>query len=147
MVSLVVWHINRWKKERKKVDSSSIDHFAFSNQKTELKHCIQIVPSFYETNMQNIVLAKICNLQYKIFISDARLKFPKNQTNAKQHPKAELLLFENYSHSSSTLSFKNNRTYSKKKKENKCFCIHEIIRLIINWRWRWKWNIDHRDTT
>ena len=138
---------NRWKKERKKVDSSSIDHFAFSNKKAELKHCIQIVPSFYETNIQNIVLAKICNLQYKIFISDARLKFPKIQTNAKQHPKAELLLFENYSHSSSTLSFKNNRTYSKKKKKNKCFCIHEIIRLIINWRWRWKWNIDHRDTT
>ena len=147
MVSLVVWHINRWKKERKKVDSSSIDHFAFSNKTAELKHCIQIVPSFYETNIQNIVLAKICNLQCKIFISDARLKFPKNQTNAKQHPQAELLLFENYSHSSSTLSFKNNRTYSKKKKENKCFCIHEIIRLIIKWRWRWKWNIDHRDTT
>ena len=38
----------------------------------------------------------------------------KNQAKAKQHPEAELLLFENYSHSSSTLSSKNNRTYSKK---------------------------------
>ena len=28
--------------------------------------------------------------------------------------KIQLLLFENYLHSSSTLSFKNNRTYSKK---------------------------------
>ena len=30
------------------------------------------------------------------------------------HPEDELLLFENYSHSSYTLSSKNNRTYSKK---------------------------------
>ena len=33
------------------------------------------------------------------FISNARLKLAKNQTNAKQHPEAELLLLENYSHS------------------------------------------------
>ena len=38
----------------------------------------------------------------------------KNQENAKQHPQAELLLFENYSHYSSTLSSKINSTYSKK---------------------------------
>ena len=38
-----------------------------------------------------------------------------------KHPKAELLLFENYSHSSSTLSSKNNKTYSKKEaKEHVC---------------------------
>ena len=36
----------------------------------------------------------------------------KNQANAKQHSEPELLL-ENYSHFSSTLSSKNNRTYSK----------------------------------
>ena len=47
------------------------------------------------------------------FKSNARLKLAKNQANAKQHPEAELLLFEIYSHSSSTLSSKNNRTYSK----------------------------------
>ena len=52
----------------------------------------------------------ICN----IFISNARLKLAKNQVKAKQHPEAELLLFENYSHSSSTLSSNNNRIYSKK---------------------------------
>ena len=53
------------------------------------------------------------------FISNARLKLAKNQANIKQHPKVELWLFENYSHSSSTLSSKNNSTYSKKySKEN-----------------------------
>ena len=40
------------------------------------------------------------------FISNARIKLAKNQANAKQHPEAELLLFENYSHSSSMLSSK-----------------------------------------
>ena len=48
------------------------------------------------------------------FISKARLKLAINQANAKQHPEAELLLFENYSHPSSTLSSKSNGTYSKK---------------------------------
>ena len=48
------------------------------------------------------------------FISSVRLKLVKNQAYAKQHPEAELWLFENYSHSSSTLSSKNNRTYCKK---------------------------------
>ena len=35
----------------------------------------------------------------------------KNQANAKQHPETELLLFENYSHSLSVLSSKNNSAY------------------------------------
>ena len=39
----------------------------------------------------------------------------KNQANAnKQHPEADLLLFENCSHFSCVLYSKNNRTYSKK---------------------------------
>ena len=42
------------------------------------------------------------------------MKLVKNQANAKHYPEPELLLFENYSHSSSTLSCKNNRTYSKR---------------------------------
>ena len=46
------------------------------------------------------------------FISNAKLKLRKNQANAKQHPEAELLVFENYSHSSPMLSSKNNRRYS-----------------------------------
>ena len=48
------------------------------------------------------------------FISNARLKLAKNQANVKQHPEAELLLFENFSHYSSTLSSKSNGTYSEK---------------------------------
>ena len=44
------------------------------------------------------------------FISNVKLKLVKNQANAKQHPEAKLLLFENYSHSSSTISSKNNRS-------------------------------------
>ena len=48
------------------------------------------------------------------FISNARLKLAKNQANAKQHLEPEFLLFENYSHCSSTLSSRNNKTYSKK---------------------------------
>ena len=45
------------------------------------------------------------------------MKFAKIQANTKQHPEAELWLFENYSHSSSTLSPKNNTEYSKNKKK------------------------------
>ena len=47
------------------------------------------------------------------FISNVRLRLPEIQAKAKQHPEAELLLFENYSLSSSTLSYKNNKRYSK----------------------------------
>ena len=45
------------------------------------------------------------------FISNARLKLAKDQANAKQHPETELLLYENYSLSSSSLSSKNNSRY------------------------------------
>ena len=48
------------------------------------------------------------------FIVSAGLRFAGGQANAGQHPEAELLAFENYSHSLSTLSAKDNRTYSKK---------------------------------
>ena len=44
------------------------------------------------------------------FIINARLKLAKIQANVKQNPKAELLLFENYWRSLSTLSSENNRT-------------------------------------
>ena len=40
------------------------------------------------------------------FCKQPRLKLAKNQANAKQHPEAELLLLENYSHSSSIKSNK-----------------------------------------
>ena len=41
------------------------------------------------------------------------MKLAKNQVNVKQLPEIELLPFENSSLSSSMLSFKNNRRYSK----------------------------------
>ena len=65
------------------------------------------------------------------FVINTRIKLAKNLTNAKQLSEFELLLFANYSNSSSTLSSKNNRTCSKKKQDNKCVCIHGIIQLII----------------
>ena len=64
-------------------------------------------------------------------MSNARLKPGKHQANAKQHPEAELLLFENYSKSSSTLSSKKIGHVLKNKQKIKCVCIHKIIRLII----------------
>ena len=49
----------------------------------------------------------------------------KIEAKAKQLPEAELLLFENYLRSSSTLSSKNNRAYSKK-------CAKNQVRLIVS---------------
>ena len=58
-------------------------------------------------------------------------KSAKNQANAKQHPEAQLLLFENYSHSSPTLSSKTIGHILKNKQKNRRACVHKIIRLII----------------
>ena len=80
------------------------------------------------------------------FISNVRLKSAKHQANAKQHPETELLLFENFSHFSFTLSFRNNGTYPKNKQKNKYICIHEITRLIIM-KMKMKMKKDHIDTT
>ena len=59
-------------------------------------------------------LANTCFFISNTFISNATLKLAKNQANAKQNLEAELLQFKNYSHSSYTLSSKNDGTYSKK---------------------------------
>ena len=48
------------------------------------------------------------------FYKQHQAEIAKNQASVKQDHEAELLLFEDYSHSSSTLSSKNNRTYSTK---------------------------------
>ena len=64
------------------------------------------------------------------FISNARVKLAKNQANARQHTWAEILLFENYSLSSSKLSYKNDRIYSKKDANEQCACIHKIINVL-----------------
>ena len=61
------------------------------------------------------------------FISKVWLKLAKNQANAKQHPEAELLLFENDSHSYPRYHLK----IIKIKQKSKFVCIHEIMRLIV----------------
>ena len=63
------------------------------------------------------------------FISNARLKLAKNQANAKQHPEAELLQFENYSHSLSMLSSKTISHILKNKKTNVPVFIRLYVRL------------------
>ena len=54
----------------------------------------------------------------------------KNRAKAKQHPEAALLLFGNYSHLDPPYHPKIIEHILKNKQKNKCFCIHEIIRLI-----------------
>ena len=71
----------------------------------------------------------------------------KNLANAKLNPEAEFLLFVNYSHSSSALSFKNNSIYCKK----------EVKKHVCLYSWDYTINhdenedknkkIDHIDTT
>ena len=63
----------------------------------------------------------------KTFISNTSLKLAKNQAKYKQHAEAKLLLFENYLLSSSVLSSKNNRRYSKKYVENKSVGFNKIM--------------------
>ena len=58
------------------------------------------------------------------------VKLAKNQAKAKQHPETELLLFEIYSLSSSTLSSKNSRRYTKKCTKSKYVCLDEVICLM-----------------
>ena len=78
---------------------------------------------------ENVVLylSAFVTAQGIFLISNARLKLAENQAKTKQHPEAELLLFENYSLSSSTLSFKNNRRYSKKCRKIRCVCFNEVL--------------------
>ena len=61
------------------------------------------------------------------------MKLVKSQANIKQHPKAEHLLFENYSHFASTLIINRTKIIGnilKYTQNNNYVCIHEIIRLI-----------------
>ena len=50
----------------------------------------------------------------------------KNQANTKQYSEPELLLLENYFYSSTTLSSKNKRTYSKKQAKEQV-CLYSAI--------------------
>ena len=66
------------------------------------------------------------------FISNSRLKLAENIARAKQQPEAELMLFENYTLSSSTLSSQNNKAYFKRREKSMCLCFKEN-------KWKWKW--------
>ena len=55
----------------------------------------------------------------------------KNQGNAKQHPEAKLILFENYSRSTSRYHPKITGDILRNKQNNKCVCTHEITQLSI----------------
>ena len=68
----------------------------------------------------------------------------KKQAEAERQPKAELLLFENYLLSSSTLSFKNNRRYYKKCIKN--ISLNEDMKMTMNMRLKMK-KINYIDTT
>ena len=47
------------------------------------------------------------------FMSNAKMKLAKNETNAEQHPELNFQLIDNFSNSSSMLSSKNNKALSK----------------------------------
>ena len=73
------------------------------------------------------------------------MKLAKNEAKAKQHPKVELVQFENYSLCSSELPSKNNKRYSKKMCKNKCI---SVLIVLCGWLRRksgWKWKVDHID--
>ena len=55
------------------------------------------------------------------------MKLAKSQAAVKQHSEIEISLLENYEFSSSTLSSKNNRRYSKNCAKNKYVCLNEVI--------------------
>ena len=81
-------------------------------------------------NMEKILVVKNGLHAFFIsntFISNVRLKLAKNQAKAKQNHEAEHLLLENYLLSSSKLSSKNDKRYSKKSTKNKHFCLIEVI--------------------
>ena len=68
--------------------------------------------------------------KYKIYDTNhwkREIRTNARRRKQKQHPETELLLFENYSLSSSTSSSKNNRRILKKCTKNKCICLKEII--------------------
>ena len=64
------------------------------------------------------------------FYKQCQAEIGKSQAKAKQQPETKLLLLENYSLSSSALSYKNNRRYSKKCTKNMCVCFNEVILLM-----------------
>ena len=97
------------------------------------RHIFSLSTTFNNSHGILIQLREFCLFQYTLyfvsntFINNARLKLAENWVKAKTQPEAELLLFENYSLSSSTLWTKNDRRHSKKCTKNKCVCFNDVI--------------------
>ena len=79
------------------------------------------------------------------FLSNARLKWVKNQVRTKQHPEAELLRLENYSLFSSTLSSKNNWVIFKNMQKTSVSVLMKIMAWLILMKMRLKMKeVSHR---
>ena len=88
---------------------------SFSRPRAGSKNCFYFhFPLFLDIEKKSLNVINYTVFLSNTITSNVRLKLAKNQANAKQHRVTEILLFENYLLSSSTLSSKNNRIYSKK---------------------------------
>ena len=120
-----------WKQESLKYGTIFFDYRVFETRTCLWKHDVKRGQHLHgRRKLLHVVRHYTLFLTSNTFISNARLKLPKNQVNAKQHTEAELLLFENYSHSSSHYHPKIIGHILKKQK-SKFVCILEIIQLII----------------
>ena len=75
------------------------------------KQNISVSQNFYFSSTEVRTIYAFFYKQY--FYKQRQDEIGNNQANAKQHSQTELLLFENYSNSSSTFSSKSNKIYSK----------------------------------
>ena len=82
-----------------------------------LRECY-VVPPLMRTQLHAFFISNT-------FISNFTVRLAKNQAKAKHHSEVELLLFENYSLSSSMLSSKTNMRYSKRFAKSKCVSLHK----------------------
>ena len=100
--------------------------YVFETRKTSITDWIWCRPVPI-TSLVSMLFLYMLFFVSNTFISNARLKLTKNKSKAKQHPESELLLFDNYRFSSSTLSSFSNKRCSKNCTKNKWVCINEVI--------------------
>ena len=74
------------------------------------------------------------------FVSNARLKWAKNQANVKQHPEAELCYLKIIHIFPTRYHPKIMGHILKSKQKNKCVCIHEIMQLMNRDKKSASWN-------
>ena len=101
-------------------DFSSGLHITYFSAVSHIFKCLVFQAKNLVFRSKSLLKSKPLKYTKFFLISNARMKLAKNQPNAKQHPEAELLLLQNYSHSLFPLSFKKKNkkqkktTYSKK---------------------------------